>query len=114
MAEYAWLITKDHLAESDKVEVTDPYPLLESEVGTMGPEDADEGSLAALGNGHGKTFRMYDDDGILYYTGRMVVTGGNDADFAEYSDAPLRDFGGPNAGAVLIKWQGHPEWDSEY
>lgn len=40
-------------------------------------------------------FRMYDDDGILYYEGRMN----------QYCDGfePLNDFGTPNAGCTMIK-----------
>lgn len=108
MAEYAWLITKDHLFDGATNQTANPEWQMPDEAGTTGPSDATPEQLAALADNQGHVFRMYDDDGILYYSGRMV------GDPSEYSDGPLRDFGGPNAGAVLIKWAGHPEWDSEY
>lgn len=40
-------------------------------------------------------FKMYDDDGILYYEGRM----NQHCDGLE----PLEDFGMPNAGAVTLR-----------
>jgi hypothetical protein len=51
-------------------------------------------------------FKMYDDDGILYYKGYLY---GDDADGFE----PLDDFGMPNAGCVDIKYKSNNgEWES--
>ena len=99
MATYAWIITKDHLAEEGD----------ESEVGVAGPRDAPDDLLAQLNEGKGHVFRMYDDDDILYYTGRGVSVDDEMDENACYG--PLGDFGTPNAGAVTIKWHGHREWD---
>ena len=92
---YCWVITVDFL------EIGTDY----DESGTYGPYGASvEDKEAALFNGH--EFFMYDDDGILYYGGKIVA---DEMDF--YADAPLVDFGTPNAGAVTIKYPDHPEWN---
>ncbi len=107
MATYAWRITVDNLVEAG---TSDPE---ESEVGVTGPRDAPAELLARLDRGEGHTFRMYDDDGILYYTGKAVWR--DDAgDHEDHLVGPLRDFGSPNAGAVLIRWHGKPDWTCEY
>ena len=99
-ANYAWVITKDHLAQSGD----------QSDVGTMGPHDAPTELVERLNAGEGATFRMYDDDQILYYTGRALSV---DDEWDERACfGPLDDFGMPNAGAVWIKWHGHPERDN--
>lgn len=106
MSEYAWIITTDYLAETLD---------MESEVGVIGPRDATEKQIADLKAGKGRTFTMYDDDGARYYKGRLVsVNGEMESATDDFCIAPLRDFGTPNAGAILIKWAGHPEWTAEY
>jgi len=71
---YNWIITTDHLDESAN--------------GVEGPHGlsihADNQTL----------FRMYDDDGILYYSGKIW------GDFDGFE--PLDDFGTPNAGCTWI------------
>lgn len=97
---YAWIIDKDHIHDpEDKHSRTS--------AGVMGPRDATREDIFHLMNGEGEKFQMYDDDGILYYSGRQIVTGETTRDSAEAMFAPLDDFGGPNAGAVTIRW----EWD---
>lgn len=99
---YAWIIDTDHLADGPEYDDT----------GVMGPRQAPDAMTDALRNrepvpnAETFTFRMYDDDGTLYYTGRMATTEG-DTERACYG--PLGDFGMPNAGAVLIEYNGHPE-----
>ncbi len=100
---YGWIITKDHLTEESD----------DSEVGVIGPRDIPESLEAQLKAGKGHTFRMYDDDGELYYTGKAVWSAKGEPSEAGMV-APLRDFGTPNAGAVLIKWHGEPDWTCEY
>jgi len=47
-------------------------------------------------------FRMYDDDGNLYYSGRMKIE-----DFD-----PLDDYGMPNAGCTYLKYRrGNKAWE---
>ena len=110
---YAWIIDRDHLADD-----------FGDEKGVIGPRGANVGpdygtfeeNKAELSRNyqHHHQFRMYDDDGELYYTGTLYWNGyanypeNEEIDFA-YS--PLDDFGMPNAGAVLIKYTGKPQWD---
>lgn len=97
--DYAWIITEDHLAEHNS----------DSEVGVHGPRDVSDENVARLLKGEGDTFRMYDDDDELYYTGRLVVSGNLTHDDEVACFGPLDDFGMPNAGCTSIRWPGHPE-----
>lgn len=119
---YAWIITTDHLYEELKRdELDNSEPITSDEAGRSGPRNAP----AILTNGLGDPmsdiyrnayeFHMYDDDGELYYTGRLATNtpkGIEPDEDALY--APLSNFGGPNAGATLIKYTNHPNWDMEY
>ncbi|QGJ91380.1 hypothetical protein SEA_BACHOME_88 [Mycobacterium phage Bachome] len=108
---YAWIIDKDHLFEPGD----DPSW---NDKGTVGPADAnlsDEAERIAqkwdeLGTNyeHQASFRMYDDDRVLYYSGALYWNGDMRE---EYAYAPLGDFGMGNAGAVFIEYIDHPEWD---
>jgi len=52
-------------------------------------------------------FRLYDDDGELYYTGRLMMP----ADVSDHESAcyaPLGDYG-PGSGCVRVDYEGHPE-----
>lgn len=110
---YAWYITKDHLFNP-------AWDGVVNEAGTVGPRNAPVGP-GQVGNDrllkahydHSHQFRMYDDDGILYYTGTLFWNGDGEFPDEEVLYAPLADFGTPNAGAVLIKYTGRPEWDCE-
>lgn len=96
-ADYAWVITEDYLEDGT------------GDAGIKGPSDAPDDLLAQLDAGKGHTFRLYDDDGILYYTGRLVTSTSMDEE--EHTYAPLRDFGQGWAGCAAVRWPGHPEWD---
>ena len=79
---YRWVIDIDHGEEGDpKYDAT----------GTEGP------SNPSNSRENEAQFRMFDDDGNLYYTGRIW----GDYDGFE----PLDDFGMPNAGAVGIQYR---------
>lgn len=114
MTKFAWRISEDNLYT--------PFSTLANEAGTAGPRNADETLLNLLetltpeqkmpAGTYRYKFRMYDDDDILYYTGYLATD--SDMPDEEALMAPLYDFGGPNAGAVLIKYEGHPRWDIEY
>lgn len=121
MSKYAWMITKDYLAEP-----TDEISGFKSEVGLIGPSDASDLQMNKLKAGLGYRFRMYDDDGELYYEGRIVfapeleagevshrmvaMTPGEPeisiccAGLPEEAFGPLDDFGKGNAGCTTIKY----------
>lgn len=102
---YAWIIDTDHIASTDEPEGTNC-----NAKGLMGPRAADKTLIEALKAGKGLQFKMYDDDGELYYTGRGIADK-DDQESEDFCYGPLGDFGTPNAGAVLIKWTNHPEWN---
>lgn len=74
---YNWVITADHI-ETDAV-------------GTTGPMGHD------INTENEAEFRMFDDDGVLYYEGKIW----GDHDGFE----PLDDFGMPNAGCTDIQYK---------
>lgn len=88
--EYGWIVTRDHLDDKD-VEI-------------IGPRQCSKAMIAQLRKGKGQAFRMKDDDGILYYSGRYI--GPDD----EWMFSPLSDFGEPNAGAVIIEYRDKRGW----
>ena len=79
-----WIILQDHLLNIDTT-ITGPH---DSEVGPL--------DITAMGT----EFKLYDDDNVLYYTGKMYQ--------CEDDLAPLEDFGKPNAGCTKMKVDG--EW----
>ncbi len=89
MSEYAWRIDRDYIPEEGAPEGTNC-----NAPGVTGPRNAPDHLVVALDAGEGDKFRLYDDDGELYYAGRIV----GDYDGFE----PVDDFGEPNAGALQI------------
>lgn len=113
MARYAWVITRDHLDGVD-VDIT-------------GPRRATDGEVATARNS-GIPFKLYDDDGELYYSGKCWVadecaghpagqfdtpgvtmycdgscdTGGG---FRDEHLGPLDDFGAPDSGCTYIRYR---------
>jgi hypothetical protein len=83
-ARYLWIIDRDHLSGIGEY----------SYEGMTGPTYRRPGLDAQLRRGEGEKFVMRDDDGELYYSGRIV---------GEYTGfEPLDDFGTPSAGATTI------------
>lgn len=103
MSDYGWIITKDHLFDPT---IDSPE---DDETGKMGPSDIPENLETLLNLGHGYVFYIYDDDRELYYSGRLVFNG--DEPDEDMLAGPLDDFGRPNAGAIMIEYKGHPEWN---
>lgn len=99
MADYAWVIDRDALYDDDPVTFNDPA------MGVMGPRSITREQQAALAAGEGHKFRMYDDDGDLYFEGRFV----GDPD-SEDGFGPLADFGTPDSGATEIRYQQGNRW----
>ena len=81
-SQYAWIVDQDHIMDGE-------------DNGVTGPRDAPSLLLGMLSNGAGETWEAHDDDGNLYYTGRIVGI--------YEGDEPLRDFARPNAGATSIR-----------
>ena len=100
--EYCWIIDVDHLWEPVQGQEED-------RAGTLGPRYASEEMIHLLQSNKkaGRQFRMYDDDGELYYTGRILGVVDDDSIFVvdELAFAPLQDFGAPDAGAVDIQYK---------
>jgi len=89
---YGWIITKDHLCE--------PGDTIADETGTIGPRTISNEMKASLIAGKGKAFRLYDDDGEQYYSGRLI----GDWQDEEAGFSPLDNFGIPNAGCTEIRY----------
>jgi len=84
----SWIIDTDHIAEPDAKPGTNS-----NAVGVMGPHGTTYGPDAPELK---HRFRMYDDDGELYYSGRCTEPDTFD---------PLDDYGTPNAGCTSIQFQ---------
>ena len=85
---YGWILTRNHLEYEERSEgVTQKV--------VLGPRNIGENLETALRRGEGSAFRMYDDDGNLYYSGKIV------GDYSGFE--PLDDYGEPNAGCTDIK-----------
>ena len=95
---YGWIITKDN--------VTNGIEGLKTRVGMLGPRDLSEEMSDRLKNGEGAKFRMKDDDGNIYYYGRLV----GDED-SEDGFGPLDDLGRPDAGATSIEYYKNGKWE---
>ena len=92
--EYAWLITRDVVCQGTE----------HTDVGTTGPHDITDEQTARLITGEGYEFKMYDDDGNLYYEGRCLS---ND------HFGPMDDFGEENAGCTEIRYrQDNGKWET--
>ena len=87
-----WKIVEDFLADKDAKPGTNA-----NAVGITGPRGADDTQLML------HRFRMYDDDGNLYYEG---VTNALDDELGDEESvfAPLDNFGMPNAGCTRIDY----------
>lgn len=115
----AWIITRDRIAD-DRDKLENPNGGCNAYArGLMGPAGISDDDKARLIAGEGSPFRMKDDDGILYYEGRILekssVTDEYESGFwgKDSELAPLDNFGSPNAGCTQIeyknkdgKWEG--------
>ena len=99
-AKYAWHIHTSHIdhpvgTDDDDYEFGRPV-----DVSITGPgvPALDPNLELKLINGEGDKFELFDDDGELYYVGRII------GDFEGFE--PLDDFGTPNAGCTRIDIKG--------
>jgi len=102
-ASYGWVIDIDHIPDTSKPEGTNA-----NAKGVMGPSNISDNILNRLLNGGGRQFRMKDDDGELYYTGRIITRPEDEQGVRDF--APLDDFGKPNAGATEIWYEIDGTW----
>jgi len=104
----AMTIPGDHLYDDGDVYpwiITETYNCVCNEATPItGPRTITDAQVAVLVNGGGHQFKMYDDDGVLYYYGRC----------AEQEFSPLDDYGTPNAGCTEIRYHNAEtgEWDT--
>lgn len=96
---YGWIIDRETVSDETNA-VVDPDLRTSSRVGWTGPRDIAPAIEQQLRNGQGQRFKMFDDDGNLYYEGRYI--GPDD----ETAFGPLTDLGTPDAGATRIDYQG--------
>lgn len=110
---YAWVITGTATERQEELDTGYRDP---DAVGIAGPSGASPEQVE-LARTTGHRFRLYDDDGIFYYEGRLWTESGTmdeiEAPFGwiEPCAAPLTDFGTGYAGCTDVRWPGHPEWD---
>ena len=107
---YAWMIDTDHIPDP-----TAPEGSYLNAKGLTGPRDAPDDLLARLAKGEGRAWKIYDDDGELYYAGRIVFAdpdaeNGDGLTLPEEAFGPLWDFGEGNAGATEIRYRTGGEW----
>ena len=96
---YAWIIDWGN-----------PKIDLQDEIRQMGPSTISNEQVAILAEpDNGEKFKMYDDDGMKYYEGRIIGERDYEAGFE-----PLDDFGMPNAGCTDIRYKNKKtgEWES--
>lgn len=98
-ASYGWIIDRETVSTENDANIS-PQNRTPSRAGWVGPRNIAPEIEQELRNGKGQQFRMYDDDGILYYEGRYI--GPDD----ETAFGPLSDLGTPDAGAVRIDYKG--------
>ena len=119
MSDYAWIIDRDHLYETFKAE--DGETVFPSAVGVVGPGNAKFGTSTEdheakhteLGTRyqHRNAFKMYDDDGELYYSGYLYWDGEIDDPDEHQIAGPLDDYGMPGSGCTRITYHRKPEWE---
>ncbi len=95
---YGWIITRDFLFEENEKHPIEGIPN-KSEVGIIGGHDTKFTKEELLSKG--VSFRMKDDDGELYYEGKLLGGSGFE---------PLDDFGLPNAGCTSIWIKENRKW----
>lgn len=101
-AKYGWIIDKDLIADT-----SEPAETNLNATGLTGPRDISPEITARLKAGEGRKFRMKDDDGELYYEGRIV----SEEEGTEDDFGPLDDFGRPNAGCTSIEYYTDKGWE---
>lgn len=73
MTAYGFIIDVDLIADPEYPPATNC-----NAAGVVGPRDIDPAVCSSLEAGCGRRFRLYDDDGELYYEGRYIGPGWDD------------------------------------
>ena len=95
---YAWVITYDHL-ESERMNVFGPHNATEDQLNILGAPGKNADKLTR--------FRIYDDDGELYFSGYFL----GDSE-SEDAFGPLDDYGAPDSGATEIRYLRGGAWET--
>jgi hypothetical protein len=85
---HGWIVTRDFL-ESRPVSI-------------IGPGGVSPCVAAQLRAGAGERFKLFDSDGVLYFSGRAIHDGSCGTQFA-----PLDDFGAPHSGCTAVAYEGN-------
>ena len=95
---YAWVITRDHLEHTNE-RIIGPHNCTEAQREILMHPRTNADKLTR--------FRIYDDDGELYFSGWFL----GDSE-AEEAFGPLDDFGAPDSGATEIRYLRGEEWET--
>lgn len=95
---YAWRITYDHL-EGERINVAGPHNATDEQLDILAHPRKNAGQLTQ--------FKIYDDDGELYFSGYFL----GDSE-SEDAFGPLDDFGMPDSGATEIRYLRGEEWET--
>lgn len=103
MSDYAWRIDRDYVEEG-----TGEYlaPGKGQEMEVLGPRNATDEQISKLRKGEGHPFRMYDDDGGLNLSGRIIYSDPEVVDGFE----PLDDYGVGGYGCTEIRFYSKGKW----
>lgn len=105
-AQYGWIIDKSYIEDDNVDNWGKPAFAVSDEV--IGPRNIHPKVEQYLKSGKGAAFKLYDDDDMLYYSGRWVedaVAAGLMSESegeGNYGGNPLEDYGTPNAGAAYM------------
>ena len=105
---YTWVIDRDYTSgDVDKWGVSstgdqsdDRKPYVFADI--VGPYNANTSS-SNLARSTGARFWIYDDDDVLYFSGRYWATD-ESGPGSEWAFSPLDDYGAPDSGATYIKY----------
>lgn len=103
---YGWVVDVDHLHEQ--------FPEEPSDKGLKGPRSIpDQISTALDDETNGRRFRLYDSDGELYYSGRLIVVD-EEGEEGDLDFAPLDDLGRGVGCTDIYYWdEDVSKWECE-
>lgn len=96
--DYGWIIDHEHLGDDGEPCAPRPFgPVL-------GPRDAPDALIDGLKGGYGDRFKLYDDDGNLCLSGRILTVSGEHAwdEYEHIAFGPLSDYGEGGYGCTEI------------